>query len=441
MRLLGKRSLSSLLKILLDIAFWAAIGGGSLLVVGLALVGLSGTENTSLDLPVFFEIDPSSYQIESPAGPQVQTEIEEASGSLKITGGGSGLFLLPVLMVVPLFGAAALVLYKLRKIFRRLIQGRPFLPENAKNLRFIGVAVIVGELVWASFVYWSTRIVVNDFTASGVTLHTDFPVRVPVILAGLTLLIVAEVFREGAQMKADLEAAREIQFSLVSDTEYRIGPISIHSEMRPADSVGGDYYDVIDLGDGRIAFVLADVAGHGLPAALLMALLQGSLRSLISSGLRGAELVAKLNTYLVANMPENRMITFFYGELDPGSGQLTYVNAGHNPPYLYDQRGLAETRSDRRGSRCRRRRAVQGSERRAADGARVLLFTDGITEAANPADEEFGEERLEQLIGEQGQTAPDSLIESAVANVTEFCGKAAQADDMTMMVVSRGGTE
>ena len=73
----------------------------------------------------------------------------------------------------------------------------------------------------------------------------------------------------------------------VSDTEYEVGPVSIHSEMQPADSVGGDYYDIIDLGEGRIAFVVADVAGHGLPAALLMALLQGSLRSLISSGLRG----------------------------------------------------------------------------------------------------------------------------------------------------------
>lgn len=437
MRLLGKRSLSSFLKVLLDIAFYSAIVGGALLTVGLAVVGLSGTENTSLDLPVFFDIDPSAYRIESSAGPQVQTEIEEATGSLVITGGGSGLFLLPVLMVLPLFAVAILVLHRLRRIFRRLIEGRPFLAENSKNLRFIGIAVIVGELAWATFVYWSTRIVLGEFTASGVTLHSDFPVRFPVILAGLTLLIVAEVFREGAQMKADLEAAREIQFSLVSDIEYRAGPISIHSQMQPADAVGGDYYDVIDLGDGRIAFVLGDVAGHGLPAALLMALLQGSLRSLISSGLRGAELIGKLNTYLVANTPSNRMITFFYGELDPETGRLNYVNAGHNPPYLYDGSEIT-----RLGSTAVVLGSFDGAPFREEtvemqEGTRLLLFTDGITEAANPADEEFGEERLELMIGEQGQVAPASLIEGVVAKVIRFCGKAPQADDMTMMVVSR----
>jgi serine phosphatase RsbU (regulator of sigma subunit) len=338
---------------------------------------------------------------------------------------------------MPLFGVAILVLHRLRKIFRRLIEGRPFAADNAKSLRFIGIAVVVGELVWASFVYWSTRIVVSNFTASGVTLHTDFPVRAPVILAGLVLLIVAEVFREGAQMKADLEAAREIQFSLVSDIEYQLGPVSIHSEMRPADAVGGDYYDVIDLGDGRIAFVLGDVAGHGLPAALLMALLQGSLRSLISSGLRGADLIAKLNTYLVANTPSNRMVTFFYGELDPATGQLNYINAGHNPPYLYDGSGMT-----RLGSTSVFLGAFDGAPFTEAsvelrDGARLLIFTDGITEAANPVDEEFGEDRLEMLIGERGQTAPASLIEAGFAKVIKFCGKATPADDMTMMVVSR----
>ena len=98
--------------------------------------------------------------------------------------------------------------------------------------------------------------------------------------------------------------------------------------MQPAAEVGGDHYDVIELGDGRLAFVVADVAGKGLPAALLMTLLRGSLRSLLSAGLRGTALVRALNTHLVANTPGNRMITCFYGELDPVSGRLIYVNAG-----------------------------------------------------------------------------------------------------------------
>jgi len=437
MKLLGKRSLSSFLKILLDIAFYGIFVAFVLLIVAVVVARRSDNVNTSQNFGVFFDLDPAIYEIESSAGPHIETELTDASGNLVIRGGRFGLLLVPVLILLPPLVAVLIVLHRLRRIFRRLIERRPFAAENAKNLRFIGLVIIAGELVFATATYWSTRFVVSEFTASGVTLHADFDVRMPIILAGLVLLIIAEVFREGAQMKSDLEAAREIQFSLVSDTEYQAGPVSIHSEMQPADSVGGDYYDVIDLNDGRIAFVVADVAGHGLPAALLMALLQGSLRSLISSGLRGAELVSKLNTYLVANIPKNRMITFFYGELDPSTGQLSYVNAGHNPPYLYDSSG--SRRLDSTGVVLG---AVDGMPFAEAsvelrDGARVLLFTDGIVEAANPADEEFGEERLERLIGEQGDLAPARLIDRAVADVIKFCGKTKPADDMTMMVVTR----
>ena len=437
MKLLGKRSLSSFLKILSDISFYGILVAFVLLIVVVFAARRLDSVNTSQNFIVPFEIDPSTYEIEAVSGAEISAELEEASGSLVIRGGRFGLFVVPVLLLLPPLVAALFVLHRLRGIFRRLIQSRPFAVENARDLRFIGLAIIAGELVFSAAAYWSTRLVVDEFTSTGVTLQADFDIRMPVLLAGLVLLVVAEVFREGAQMKADLEAARAIQFSLVSDTEFESGPISIHSEMQPADSVGGDYYDIIDLGDGRIAFVVADVAGHGLPAALLMALLQGSLRSLISSGLRGAELVGKLNTYLVANMPENRMITFFYGELDPATGQLDYVNAGHNPPYLYDSSG--SRRLDSTGVVLG---AVDGVPFREANielppGARVLLFTDGIVEAANPADEEFGEERLERLIGEKGDIAPASLIESTVANVVTFCGKAKPADDMTMMIVSR----
>ena len=437
MRLLGKRSLSSFLKVLLDVSFFGGFVALGLLIVAVVVAPRSDSVNTSTNFQVYFDIDPASYEIESSAGPDIRSELTQASGNLVIRGAGLSLVVVPVLLLLPALTVALVVLYLLRRVFRRLIERRPFAAENARDLRFVGLAIIAGELVFAAAAYWSTELVVRKFTASGVTLYADFDVRMPVILAGLVLLIVAQVFREGAQMKADLEAAREIQFSLVSETDYEAGPVSIHSEMRPADSVGGDYYDIIDLDDGRLAFVVADVAGHGLPAALLMALLQGSLRSLISSGLRGADLVSKLNTYLVANMPANRMITFFYGELDPETGQLTYVNAGHNPPSLFDSSG--SRRLDPTGVVLG---AFDGVPFREAsvelpDGARVLLFTDGIVEAANPADEEFGEQRLERLIGEHADRAPAGLIESTVANVLAFCGKSKPADDMTMMVVSR----
>ena len=168
-----------------------------------------------------------------------------------------------------------------------------------------------------------------------------------------------------------------------------------------------------------------------------MTLLQGSFRSLISAGLRGAALVSALNTHLVANTPDNRMVTVFYGELDTATGRLTYVNAGHNPPYLYD--GDCRSKLDATG-------VVLGMldgmpfpemEVELRDDARLLLYTDGITEAANPAGEEFGEARLEALIDEQGLAAPVNVIDALVTRVVGFCGKAEQHDDMTMMLVSR----
>jgi sigma-B regulation protein RsbU (phosphoserine phosphatase) len=258
-----------------------------------------------------------------------------------------------------------------------------------------------------------------------------------VVVAGLTLLILAEIFREGIKMRTDLETAREIQTSLVAAEALRRGPVSIHARMRPAAEVGGDYYDVIDLEDGRLAFVVADVAGKGLPAALLMTLLRGSLRSLLSVGLRGAALVTALNTHLLANTPDNRMITCFYGELDPATGRLIYVNAGHNPPYLYNgnERRTLNPTAVVLGM-------IEGMPfpEASADlraGSRLLLYTDGITEAEDTTGEQFGVERLETAIVGTGRSEPARALDAIIAAVVRFRGTARQSDDMTMMLLSR----
>jgi hypothetical protein len=150
----------------------------------------------------------------------------------------------------------------------------------------------------------------------------------------LFVLLLLLEFKDKLELKGDLEIAREIQSGLVPATPFRQASIVIHGSMRPANTVGGDYYDIVDLGGDRVAVVVADVAGKGMPAALLMALLQGSLHTLISAGLRGTEMVSKLNTYLCQSIPTSSLVTLFYGELDTRSGELQYVNAGHNPPFL-----------------------------------------------------------------------------------------------------------
>jgi serine phosphatase RsbU (regulator of sigma subunit) len=254
------------------------------------------------------------------------------------------------------------------------------------------------------------------------------------LFAGLLLL----ELRDKLALKSDLEVARQIQFGLLPFDPYERDGVAIRAAMRPANTVGGDYFDVIDLGDGRIAAVVGDVAGKGMPAALLMALLQGSLRTLITAGFRGPELIAKLNAHLFANIPSNRLITLFYGELDTASGDLDYVNAGHNPPYRIGGGGSSERLTATAMALGIVPSSLVESRRTRLDpGDRVFLFTDGVTEAESPRDVQYGEERLEAYLEAARGAGDQELIDGVKADVMSFCGTAPPRDDMTMMVVAR----
>jgi sigma-B regulation protein RsbU (phosphoserine phosphatase) len=251
------------------------------------------------------------------------------------------------------------------------------------------------------------------------------------------LLFLIEL-RDKLDLKGDLEIAREIQFGLVPSGPFQQNGTSIHCYMRPANTVGGDYYDIIQLDENRVGIVIGDVAGKGMPAALMMALLQGSLRTLITAGHRGSELMTKLNEYLYANIPENKLVTLFYGELETATGGLSYVNAGHNAPVLV--RGGANL------ERLEATSTVLGIDRNTAFGVktteirpedRLVLFTDGITEAFNPKEEEYGEPRLTSFLQKNAGMPSPELIKALVNDVLKFCGAARVSDDMTLIMVTR----
>jgi len=253
----------------------------------------------------------------------------------------------------------------------------------------------------------------------------------------LGFLLVLEL-RDKLSLKGDLEIARQIQFGLLPFAPFASDGFRVETVMRPANTVGGDYFDLIDLGEGRVAVVIGDVAGKGMPAALLMALLQGSLRTLITAGLRGACLVAKLNVHLCDNIPSNRLVTFFYSELDLATGALQYVNAGHNPPFVLRRDGTSE----RLAPTAMALGIVADTPFDAffaeiEPGDRVLLYTDGLTEAANARDEEYGEERVLSWLETHRGTEDRPLIEGLIEDVLRFGSPVRPRDDMTVMAVSR----
>jgi len=258
------------------------------------------------------------------------------------------------------------------------------------------------------------------------------------VAASLLLVLLALELRDKLSLKGDLEVARQIQFGLVPGAPFRRAGLAIHALMRPANTVGGDYYDIIELGDGRVAVAVADVAGKGMPAALLMALLQGSLRTLLTAGHRGADLVQKLNVHLCANIPPNRLVTFFYAELDPSDGRFRYVNAGHNAPFLMPAEAAGE-RLDATGIALGvvPDGAYVANERLLGTRDRLLLYTDGVTEAFNSHEEEYGEQRLAAYLDRHRDRGHQELIDGLVQDVLAFCGVARPWDDMTLMVLAR----
>jgi hypothetical protein len=333
-------------------------------------------------------------------------------------------------------GVVLFVLNRLRAIFRSLSDQNPFMAGNASRIRMIGIVLVLGQLARPGPLAWFAGRITREITIKGLMLKGDLSINTWVIFAGVILVMLGEVFRLGAEMKGDLETARKIQVDMVPGEIFRKNGAVVHARVRPAKSVGGDYYDVLELDERHLAVILGDVAGKGLPAAMLMASVLGSMRALCSVGLRGCELIAALNKLVRANSSGDRLVTLFYGELDTSAGQIAYVNAGHNPPILL--------RSDGRVDRLQPTTRVLGlsvpalvESRDVKPADRLLLFTDGLMEAVNKKNQEYGEERLtESLL--HGRSLPSSIVgDHLIDDVLSFCGSLQPFDDMTLMLVER----
>jgi sigma-B regulation protein RsbU (phosphoserine phosphatase) len=256
--------------------------------------------------------------------------------------------------------------------------------------------------------------------------------------ASVLFVVLALELRDKLALKGDLEIARQIQFGLLPFEPFASGTLRVRASMRPANTVGGDYFDVVDLGGGSVALVVGDVAGKGMPAALLMALVQGSLRTLVTAGSRGADLVAQLNQHLSANIPANRLVTLFYAETATREGSLRYVNAGHNPPLLLRRDGsVASLGATGVALGIMSDAAFEVAETPFLPGDRLLLYTDGIVEAENAKDEEYGEPRLRGFFEAHAGAGDAALVEGLIADVLAHAGPVRPRDDMTVLLAGR----
>jgi len=249
------------------------------------------------------------------------------------------------------------------------------------------------------------------------------------------LSLAREQRKKQRQHEEELREAREIQDSLLPKQLPEIAGYEIAAVAQPLRFVGGDYYNVVRIDDRQTALCIADVAGKGMPAALLMSSLQAALQPLISQNLPPAELCHRLNRILCDLTPVGKFISFFYGVLDHSANRLTYCNAGHNPPLLL--------RADGASMELRAEGAVLGqfpnwlykqSELQVSSGDRILLFTDGLVEACNQDEEFFGEQNLIRIAQEHSRCSAEELLGLLMRVAAQHCGEHFQ-DDASLIVL------
>ncbi|MBZ2179297.1 MAG: SpoIIE family protein phosphatase [Acidobacteriota bacterium] len=239
-------------------------------------------------------------------------------------------------------------------------------------------------------------------------------------------------------MARELEQAAEIQRGLLPRQTPEIPGLQLAGRSAPCRSVGGDYFDFFPLADGRLAFLVADVAGKGLSAALLMSNLQARVQALMEVETDIARLVTRLNHSLKANTPDNKFITGFFAILDPRTGSMTYTNAGHNPPILVRRNGKAELLTA--GGPVLGilpNIPYLGGQTILAPGESLVLYSDGVSEAPNAAGEEFGEDAIAQIaVACHDRPAQETMLEIG-RQLRAFLGDRQPIDDVTLLVVRR----
>jgi serine phosphatase RsbU (regulator of sigma subunit) len=245
---------------------------------------------------------------------------------------------------------------------------------------------------------------------------------------------------EKERMARELELAREIQESLLPAREFTHGGLSVHSVFRPAAEVGGDYFDLFPLADGRLTIAIGDVAGHGLSTGLLMAMVKSAVAALIQQGRRGGELLVDLNRLVAQHPVRHRMVTLALIEVDESAGTVEITNGGHPPPFVLRRGQPPEEVLLPALPLGQHWRDLPASHRTSfPPGSRLVLYSDGLVEAAGPDGQPYGYAALEKLLAREAGRSAGQLIDSILAELERFTGGTKLDDDLTILIVESAG--
>ncbi len=239
-------------------------------------------------------------------------------------------------------------------------------------------------------------------------------------------------------LQEEMRLAYEIQVDLLPKVQPKVFGYQIAGKSIPAKDVGGDYFDFIKVDEERLAFCIADISGKGIPAAILMANLQASLRGQAKLDRPCKDCVSFTSDILFHSTAPNKFATLFYGILNSKTHEITYCNAGHNEPFLFSkENNLTKLSVGGLVAGIVPSYPFEETSIPVNQGGLLVLFSDGITEAMNSNEEEFNEDRLKEVILKNRNELPENLIEIVFKEIQKFCNSAEQMDDMTIVVIKR----
>ena len=329
-------------------------------------------------------------------------------------------------------------------------KGEPVLTSNAQQderfsarhsvmilgLRSIICAPLKVKDAVTGVIYVDNRLQAGIFTQEDLELLSTLASSAAIAIENARLYQVAV---EKGRMERELQMAFKVQSSLIPEDTPQIPGWEFVSHWQPAREVAGDYYDFITHENSRVGLLIADVTDKGMPAALFMALTRSIVRASLDQAVSPAEGITRANRLICADSTSNMPVTLFYGMLDTRENQITYVNAGHNPPIYYDAERDELIKLTRTGIFLGfDEQAVYEQNALALNaGDFIVFYTDGVTDAIDADQREFGQERFERLILDHRQESAGEILAALEHALAHFTGLTAPYDDITLLIVKR----